>query len=606
MCGKGEPPGSLPVGIKDINTMSLFKNIKNRMKYRKPETTTRTQILIGMIISILIPLIFVNTFYIRWLNEDARNRIDNYNRTIVEQAGTKVDTLLTEIEITKRQLIASAVSSDTLMSYDEMSPAERLKVVNKYTKILRDINMSTAYHAGIFLVGSDNMIYPGLVNLDSEQLLKDMEKVTAGVPYNTEHYKDLAEMRVIPFIAQIRNYEGYDLIREVIIELYYTDLEEKLEDMYLGEKSEVFIINDSDQLIYYSGVNQKKWNNYIGKKITREADGALGAVVDGREYQYRSEVTDWNMVVFAEAVSFSSDIQENVVRIVWMLAGCILFAFFYSYFISKGITKPLNSLMVKMRNVDKRETAAASVYTNNRDIQELSVTFDDMLGQIDKLMESMIQKEKENAMIQLKALQAQINPHFLYNTLEVMRSIALENNLESIEVISRSLAKMFRYSISKAGNIVKVRDEVEHIKNYSVIQQYRYGNRIEFLYSIDSNILDKRMVKFVLQPIVENAIIHGLDSKTEQGVITIIGMWKEKMLEFRIIDNGMGMNKEKLADLKENFRKHNDLSAGIGLANVDARLQLYYGPEYGLEIESEENKGTQVIVRIPLKGGSDD
>lgn len=220
--------------------------------------------------------------------------------------------------------------------------------------------------------------------------------------------------------------------------------------------------------------------------------------------------------------------------------------------------------------------------------------------QIERLNRITVEKEKERAFTQLRALQAQINPHFLYNTLEDIRSIALEYGVISIGEMTKALAKTFRYSISKE-NIVTVREEIDHIKSYAQIQNFRYGDRLSILYYIDETVMDCRMIKFILQPIIENAVSHGVEPKKGSGVVTVIGALKEGEIVFRIIDNGIGMAPEQLDKINADLADKRETSHGIGLSNVDMRLKLYYGEPYGIRVESRQGEGTQVTVRLPYR-----
>ena len=177
----------------------------------------------------------------------------------------------------------------------------------------------------------------------------------------------------------------------------------------------------------------------------------------------------------------------------------------------------------------------------------------------------------------------------------------MENNIISISEMTKALARIFRYCISKE-NIVTVQEEIAHIRNYAQIQHYRYGERLSILYYVDEKIMDCRIVKFILQPIIENAISHGIEPKLGKGVITIIGGIKEQKIEFRIIDNGIGMTPEQLVQINNDLADRRESSRGIGLINVDMRLKLHYGEEYGIVVESHFGEGTQVTVRMPYVG----
>ena len=214
--------------------------------------------------------------------------------------------------------------------------------------------------------------------------------------------------------------------------------------------------------------------------------------------------------------------------------------------------------------------------------------------------------EKEMLLKQanLQALQSQINPHFLYNTLECIRGMALLEGRETIADIAWSLSRFFRYSISGKSNVVTLRDELENCETYARIQNYRFQNRFVLEIEKEQNVDEMMLPKLTLQPIVENAILHGLQNTLSGGVIRIRIERIAHDIRIVISDNGCGMSPEKLEELNDNIHhgemqkgegKHN----GIAMYNVDRRMKLYFGPEYGVNVFSCEEKGTDVELRIP-------
>ena len=559
---------------------------------------TQTLIFVGVILSVLIPSIVTNIFYLNLQNAETVRQFNSYNQSVIEQSGEKLDILLKQINMTSRQLIAGAVSSENLKNPRKLSAQERVNAYNRFSKLLMDMEMSLTFHAGIYLVG-DTLSFQSANNvLDLDSAVRDLADARNGVPYVAYHYNSKASQKVIPFITEIKNYSNV-LVNKIVIELFYSDLEEALKDTYLGDESELFLIISRGILLYYAGINSDKWLPLVGSRLEGQPESSIK---DRTIYTYTTEQEDWKLLAYTDIGSAVGRKNALSGQFNLNLLICVVLAFLFSLIVSRSVKRPMNELINKMSHIDDDTIASEKIETVNRDIQELSSTFDLMRLRISKLVESVAAKEKENSSIQLKMLQAQINPHFLYNTLEVMRSIALEHHVDSIEEISRYLAKMFRYSISNRSSIVRVSDEIEHVKSYINIQKYRFGDRLQVVYAVDSGILDLPMTKFILQPIVENAILHGLDQAERQGVITIIAGMENDFIQFRIIDNGAGISRQKLDELREDLRNHNESSSGIGVANVDARLRLYYGVNYGLNIESEEGTGTQVTIRIPVEG----
>ena len=221
---------------------------------------------------------------------------------------------------------------------------------------------------------------------------------------------------------------------------------------------------------------------------------------------------------------------------------------------------------------------------------------------------SLVQSEKQRVQSELSVLQYQINPHFLYNTLDTIRSYALMSDQEDIALMSEKLSRFFRYAISNRENIVKVEDELRHIEDYLFIQSRRFGDRFETEISLEEPELRERyMLKLMIQPLVENAITHGLERLKRKGWIHIHIAATEKKLLIRISDNGVGMNEEKLCELNHSLRsgtvqpaENHRRGTGIAVQNVNARIRITFGEEYGLHYRSHEMQGTTVTATLPL------
>ena len=229
--------------------------------------------------------------------------------------------------------------------------------------------------------------------------------------------------------------------------------------------------------------------------------------------------------------------------------------------------------------------------TYEDEIGVISDNFDSMLKRVNELIEKTKLQEVEKRDLEIRMLQAQINPHFLFNTLNSLKWTALMNQDYTVSEGLSSLAELLRNTIIDKNEFVTIREELENIKNYFVIQKIRYGNSFDVQYEVDELLLENKVIKFILQPIVENSIIHGIDENKENQKIIIKIMSEEENILISIKDNGKGFNsKEKIKD--------NKLS-GIGWNNVDERIKLTFGLDYGTNIYSEVNKGTIVKIVIP-------
>lgn len=225
-----------------------------------------------------------------------------------------------------------------------------------------------------------------------------------------------------------------------------------------------------------------------------------------------------------------------------------------------------------------------------------------MLDSINKLITEVYESSIAEKNAKISALQSQINPHFLYNTLNIMKSISRVKGVEEVAEISESLSDLFKYSMKGLDVPVKLQDEIEHIDNYMRIIQYRFRDRFAFYKQVEDRVLDVNIPKLLIQPLVENAVNHGLKDKQEDGEIHLRCFQDEQYLVIEVKDNGVGMKEEKLTSVREDSqrRRMDDKTEGIGLNNISQRLRLMYGYRYDFEIDSAWQSGTIVRIRLPL------
>lgn len=293
-------------------------------------------------------------------------------------------------------------------------------------------------------------------------------------------------------------------------------------------------------------------------------------------------------------------IEQNkiVVRICIIISALIaVLSFVISMIASNSVTKPIKRLCVMTRKVGKGDFTTQTQSESGDEVAVLTNSFNHMTAQIGRLIDD-IRVEQENLhYAETRLLQEQINPHFLYNTLDTIVWLAEEEKKEEVVSMVTSLSTFFRTTLSEGRDCVLVREEKEHIRSYLEIQRFRYQDILNYELSIDPEIYNYEIPKLTLQPLVENALYHGIKNKRAIGLITIKGLQKQDQLIFQVIDDGIGMEEEELNTLKENMnRKNGSGSKSFGLWNVNKRIQQYYGKNCGVFLESEKGKGTVATI----------
>ncbi len=278
--------------------------------------------------------------------------------------------------------------------------------------------------------------------------------------------------------------------------------------------------------------------------------------------------------------------------------AAILLCLVLSPIIIRSLTKPLNAIVRTMNKVQDGDTHARVSLKNNDEFGYIGKSLNSMLDNLNELFATNLEKQNRLRMAELKALYAQINPHFLYNTLDSIKWLAKLNGVDDIVLIVSQLGKLLKNSIRNQKDSVLISEEISLIGNYLAIQKVRYSDKFDVDIQIEESILDCVVPKFIIQPIVENAIIHGIEDKVGKAHLMIKGWHEENKIIFEVKDDGVGIPGEKLDRIRKLTQATNDDS--IGIANVNKRIKLYYGEEYGLEIKSAENIGTITYITMPF------
>lgn len=269
----------------------------------------------------------------------------------------------------------------------------------------------------------------------------------------------------------------------------------------------------------------------------------------------------------------------------------------------KSISEPLNLLVSACQKIGDGDFSVRIKTSSSNELGYVINSFNLMSEQVEKLINEVLLRNIARQDLELQMLRSQINPHFLYNTLESMRMAAYAEGYTDYAEMCRLLAKILRYGVATQNHLVTVGEELEHLKDYISLLEYRFHDRIKVQIQISPDIMDTMIIKLILQPLVENCINHGIIGMNTVGYIQIWGYRQEDMIIFTVTDNGNGMDEENLRLLQGYLNNENEAFTSIGLKNIHRRIQLYYGSEYGLTINSKPGKGTSVTIHFPFSNG---
>lgn len=541
-----------------------------------------------IVVAFLLTLSFFQIF---------KESMTSFAMTNAEQSITQVsDTIGNYSSVIKHNM-------DNIVS--TVSLAENQSVIEEHTKTMVDINDDIV---SIILYDENGKIlqYQGKYSLKKniETNLSfnkaELDK-TSDYSISAPHVQSIFEQQYpwVVTIAQKKWAGSYGKEVYVTMDIRFSSMATNIDNVGIGQHGYCYIANNQGEIIYHPlqqliYLDIKKENNEIISEL-----GQNTKIYDGTIYASK-EVPNFNWKVVG--VSYVSELVDSKVAtattsMISILFVVILCASILVFALSRKLTKPIRSLVSAMNEFEKN--AIDFKYSPTLGVSEfnkLSHSFEHMVVQIQELMERVKSEEIILRKTELKALQAQINPHFLYNTLDSIQWMCEREKTEDAIKMVSALAQLFRISISKGYELIPIEKEIQHAKNYLVIQSYRYKDQFEYTFDIDEEVLPYFCHKITLQPIIENALYHGISRMIDEGKIVITAKKEGNDILFTISDNGIGMTSEQVTEI---LRKELTDSKGIGVKNVNDRIKIYFGEEYGITVNSELDVGTTITIRIP-------
>lgn len=583
------------------------------MKRKIRMKSIRTKTIVAMMVLSVIPVLIVTlvAFYIT--SGTVKEQLI-FNRRM--STSWLQERLVLEIENTSSQLyeyeINKIIRSDILDWYSskELDYKVRSRLIDTMNStISMDSNINTIE---IYNLNNDMVL---IASRSGATLEETNDKLNEWDIRYDELQKNIAYLPSddeILAVHQISKFEGGQAFALVVIHQRKYKLKDILADIKMTDQESVFIFNDQNLLIE---ADYGKKSNYSTETMNTVLSKLETSKTSEMFYQddfwfYRSVGRGKLKILMAVPIDVIVSASERtiysgiIVAIIAAFASILCSAIF-----SNLITKPIVKLAKKMRNFTLGKETVSWNKKRHDEIGILEQSFSLMSERNKDLIKQQFQTKLEKRNAQLRALQAQINPHFLYNTLQVISGMAIKKGVKEIYLVTIALSDILRYSINFSKEIVYVRDEIQYLKSYITIQNERFDNRINLHIDIAPEVEDCLVPKLILQPMLENSFTHGLPEKSGDWYINVIGRLNtEDDLEFICEDNGIGIPDERLKEINVMLNKDADEALGegshIGLCNVDARIRLRYsGEQYGVKIESKEKMGTKVILTLKaIKG----
>jgi two-component system sensor histidine kinase YesM len=318
---------------------------------------------------------------------------------------------------------------------------------------------------------------------------------------------------------------------------------------------------------------------------------------------YSSSLTGWNIIEYRAMASLLPETSYFRVFFILFVALLTVFVAVLSLLISSRISRPIVKLSELMRSVEGGDLGVSIAVEGKNEIRHLAESFNSMVSQLRELIARIYEQEKAKKKAEFEALQAQINPHFLYNTLGNIQWMAIIHKLPSIADMTSSLIRLLKLSLASPNPMIELEKEVDMLVQYVHILNVRYNNSIEFVHTTAEGLASALVPRLILQPLVENAIIHGMEKSRDRGRIELDCAREAGDLVLRLRDSGSGMSEEKIAGLFETETAPGGRRR-IGLCNVQERIRLYYGGNYGIAVASAHGEGTTITLRMPIRNSS--
>ncbi len=540
--------------------------------------------------------------YIRTLQDMAVES----NTAIIDQVNTNISNYFSNV------LSSSSLIKNILATESEIKSSR----VNDQMNAL--VNVSSGI-AGIYVfnsVGENVYKYP-------PSSITDPLRVNASEWFNNALYKPgsyfFSEPHTQPFVYEsgalvislsrpifYRN-EGKTVKGVLLMEIDFNLIQQLLKKTHMGKSGYLYMVNTEDKLIYHpnavelqNGSQLESFNNLKNHSNTSyfELFNKKTRLITVKSTVY----TEWKIVGVSFLEDILSSMKDYVAFLLLAFTFTVVIAVAISIYISTKISDPISKLVTSMKEVEAGNFDIALDIKGEKEVEEMSETFNSMTQKIRNLKDEIVIEQDAKRKSELNALQAQINPHFLYNTLDSIVWMAENDRVKEVITMVTALAKLFRISISGGRNMITVAEEVAHAKNYLTIQKIRYKNKFEYHFDISEDVLELKSLKLILQPIIENAIYHGIETMQDKGEIRVSAYAKNGLLYYEVADNGNGMSPETLTHIFETRKKARE-SSGVGFKNVNDRIKLCFGEAFGLSVISEQEEGTTVTIVSPMIQG---
>ena len=578
----------------------------------------RNKLALTLFAQILIPLVLIG--YLSYKNSESiiKENSTNYSRDILNMIRLRLDDYLENLTKISQDLLYEDKIYDTLKrSSDSEDPLRQFEYESTVNSHLKMVVISRPEIRSLCIFANDGRAYYQDDNTKEAGLRQDIPypdmleraRLMKGKPY-VHTVSENKKVKAIYLVRQINDRDDFKelglLVMKIKTELLgevYQGLTGNLQNIViLSPDMDLIAGRNSDDPTVYSGLLSDKINGDAGERV----DEGAGLFVS----YITLKSTGWKVAAYValdELYKDANTLRRNIIMLCFIV---ILVLTVLTMFIAFDIVKPINQLVKGMKKVQAGESNVRVEVDRGDELGFLNKAFNEMSGEINHLVNWVYREQLTRKEAELKALQSQINPHFLFNTLEAINWLAQLNHVPEIRNTVSDLSDLMEGSIGRDDRLITLKEEITYADKYISLQKRRFGDRLELIKNVQPEVEGIKIPRLLIQPLIENAVYHGIERIRGKGVITLNAVKRGNCVSIEVVDNGAGMEREELEQLNSRlsmdsgtyFKNLGDKkSRSIGIENVNRRIKLFYGESYGLKIDSEAGKFTKAAVSIPFK-----
>lgn len=564
----------------------------------------RTKIVLSFVLLVMFAFMIVGYGNTMLISNEMNANVEQLSKIYVSQLSRNIDIFVDELQRLAGLAYTDATFQQAIKSSNTSASSYQMyKSVQKIQQFLYTLFLYRKDFVSVCLLAENGNMY---IQSDNRYIADTVPEQEMAVYYkifstilpnffvlghhftsttgNEEEMKET--FTVVQRIKPIPSKEQYLLILNVEYEAFLNILRQE----ETNQNAIVMLENQEGEILYHSGFQDIP-------------DDIIDIRVDEKEYRietYSSTTTGWKVIMaLSEAQFFRS--RQNMFRSMTLLGIFSLLAIFVVYYlITYKVTHPIKKMIRFMRQVEKGDMTVQIPVIGNDELSELSIGFNKMIIKTNDLLNKTVEYERKKKEAEYRILQGQINPHFLYNTLESIRMKCIANHEPEIASAINSLSNLFRMSIDHKEQMVTLEDELLYAAKYIEVINYRFANRFNLRIDVSDEMMKLKVLRFLLQPLVENSISHGFGNLEDGGTIEIRASREMDDLLIEVSDDGQGITADRLMELQRALSQNENSITGVGLQNINDRIRLFFGEQYGLKMWSEAGIGTIVILTMPV------